>query len=213
MGFPRTLLILVVIVILAATAAAKQHVDIDLAWAPCATCDADGNPVAEAVRYVLLASADDGPETPLAEVAGDTTCTVTIERGTVYRFRVVGYDAADRPSEPGPVSDPVYYKNGNPHQGAVAMDLPANYPNPFNPATWIAYTVPADLATGASLALSVHDVRGALVRRFAVDRAPGPHQVLWDGTDADGTAVASGLYLTRFTCGDRTITRKMTMLK
>jgi flagellar hook assembly protein FlgD len=56
-------------------------------------------------------------------------------------------------------------------------------------------------------------VRGRQVRRFTIDPAAGTHEVLWNGTDDTGATVASGVYVTRFVCGDEEVTRRMTMLK
>ena len=81
------------------------------------------------------------------------------------------------------------------------------------PQLTIVYSVPGDLPAGAPLSLSVVDVRGQLVRRFTVDPTPGTHELQWNGTDERGATVASGVYVTRFVCGDDMVTRRMTMLK
>ena len=68
-------------------------------------------------------------------------------------------------------------------------------PNPFNPATTIRYDVPA---AGGRLLLGVYDVDGQLVRElFDGDRGPGSYAVLWDGRDAQGRVLASGIYFCR----------------
>jgi hypothetical protein len=68
------------------------------------------------------------------------------------------------------------------------------YPNPFNPATTISFSIPQDgFAT-----LAVYDVNGRLVRTL-VDRSisSGAHAVVWNGTDDTGRAAASGVYIVR----------------
>ena len=99
-----------------------------------------------------------------------------------------------------------------------------NYPNPFNPETWIPY----HLSEGAEVTLHIYVVNGALVRTLALGYQPaGMYQsknraAYWDGRNAFGEPVASGLYFytlstesTRdsVTAGDFTATRKMLVRK
>ena len=93
--------------------------------------------------------------------------------------------------------------------------LLANYPNPFNPETWIPY----QLAESAEVALTIYDMNGQIVRRIAVGhRAAGIYQsrsraAYWDGRNQLGEPVASGLYFYTLETDDFTATRKMMMLK
>ena len=93
--------------------------------------------------------------------------------------------------------------------------LLANYPNPFNPETWIPY----QLAESADVALTIYDMNGQLVRRLAVGhQASGMYQnrsraVYWDGRNQLGESVASGLYFYTLTAGEFTATRRMLILK
>ncbi len=88
--------------------------------------------------------------------------------------------------------------------------LDQNYPNPFNPRTSIRFYLPARVP----LSVDVFDVRGALVRRLAEGTFDaGTHVVTWDGTDAGGRPVASGMYVYRLTADRRSLTRKMMLLK
>lgn len=92
--------------------------------------------------------------------------------------------------------------------GRFALDQ--NAPNPFNPTTTIAFNL--DRAGQASL--KVFNVRGQLVRTLVDGRlAAGPKQVVWDGRDDAGAAVASGTYLYRLQSGDQVQQRKMLLLK
>jgi hypothetical protein len=215
----RTLIALVLLGLFLSEARARngrprQPVMVDVAWSPCPTCDDDGRPLAAAVLYEVFACRDDDPETCVRRTPGDTTCTLKLQPGSTYRLRVVGYDAQGRASQPSEWSDPVV---PDPPASSDLLPneagLPPNRPNPFNPATTIVYRVPADLAPGAPVSLAVFDVRGRQVRRFTIDRAAGTHEVLWNGTDDRGATVASGVYVTRFVCGDEEVTRRMTMLK
>ena len=85
-----------------------------------------------------------------------------------------------------------------------------NYPNPFNPTTTITYS----LAKASHVRLSIHDVRGTLVRTL-VDgfRSRTTHSVTWDGTDVHGAPVATGVYWYRIEAGSFQQTRKMVLVK
>ncbi len=90
-----------------------------------------------------------------------------------------------------------------------------NYPNPFNPETWIPY----QLAESADVTLTIHAVNGVLVRRLALGyQAAGIYQTrtraaYWDGKNAFGEPVASGVYFYTLTAGDFNATRKMLIMK
>ena len=90
-----------------------------------------------------------------------------------------------------------------------------NYPNPFNPETWIPY----QLAESAEVTLTIYDINGQLVRRLAVGhQAAGMYKsrsraIYWDGRNQLGESVASGLYFYTLTTGDFTATRRMLILK
>ena len=93
--------------------------------------------------------------------------------------------------------------------------LLANYPNPFNPETWIPYR----LATGSDVQISIYDTQGRLVRHLDMGhQAAGLYETrsraaYWDGRNEMGEAVASGLYFYTLTAGDFSATRKMLILK
>ena len=96
-----------------------------------------------------------------------------------------------------------------------ATALLANYPNPFNPETWIPY----QLATPADVTLTIYSVEGALVRTLSLGHHPaGLYQsrsraAYWDGRNMMGEPVASGVYFYRLTAGEFTATRKMLIRK
>ena len=90
-----------------------------------------------------------------------------------------------------------------------------NYPNPFNPETWIPY----NLAEPADVQLTIYDVKGELVRRldlgyqqpgYYINRAKAAY---WDGRNEVGERVASGLYFYTLAAGDFSATRKTVILK
>ena len=89
----------------------------------------------------------------------------------------------------------------------------SNYPNPFNPTTAITYTLPASAAR-EPVRLEVFDVAGRLVRVLVEGlQEPGTHRVTWDGTDAAGIPVASGVYLSRLHAGRHVQVNRMLLLK
>jgi len=86
------------------------------------------------------------------------------------------------------------------------------YPNPFNPATTIAYVIAG--ADDVPVDLRITDVRGRTVRTLVRGhRVPGDHQVRWDGFDDEGRAANSGTYLASLTIGGKTQSRFITLLK
>ena len=90
-----------------------------------------------------------------------------------------------------------------------------NYPNPFNPETWIPY----QLAKPADVQIAIYDVRGMIVRRLALGhQSAGVYHnqsraAYWDGKNALGEPVASGVYFYTLTAGDFIATRKMLIKK
>lgn len=94
--------------------------------------------------------------------------------------------------------------------------LLANYPNPFNPETWIPY----HLAKPAEVKVAIYAADGTLVRTLSLGHQPaGVYQskgraAYWDGTNAQGEPVASGVYFyTLKVSGEFTATRKMLIQK
>ena len=93
--------------------------------------------------------------------------------------------------------------------------LLANYPNPFNPETWIPY----QLAESGEVTLTIYNMDGEIVQRLALGhQAAGIYRnrtraVYWDGRNQLGESVASGLYFYTLTAGEFTETRRMLILK
>jgi hypothetical protein len=90
------------------------------------------------------------------------------------------------------------------------FELPQNYPNPFNPTTTIRYALPER----SRVTIEVLNILGQKVRTLVDREAPaGYYTTTWEGTDASGRSVATGVYLYRFRAGDHAETRKMLLLK
>lgn len=93
---------------------------------------------------------------------------------------------------------------------APASGLGTNYPNPFNPRTAITY----HLSRPGPVRLEVYNLLGQQVTSLVQgERDSGHHTVEWDGRDASGMEVASGVYISRFTAGELLQTRRMLLLK
>ena len=90
-----------------------------------------------------------------------------------------------------------------------------NYPNPFNPETWIPYR----LSHASDVDITIYDTRGMVVRRldlghqmagYYTDRAKAAY---WNGRNEHGESVASGIYFYQLRAGDYTALRRMVILK
>ncbi len=97
----------------------------------------------------------------------------------------------------------------------VRTFLLQNFPNPFNPETWIPYA----LASDADVTINIFDVRGNLVRSlnlgyqkagFYMERSEAAY---WDGKDSSGQKVASGLYFYTLQAGEFKAARRMVIMK
>ncbi|MFZ1731556.1 MAG: Omp28-related outer membrane protein [Bacteroidota bacterium] len=85
-----------------------------------------------------------------------------------------------------------------------------NYPNPFNPNTFIT----AELATESELNVAVYDMLGRVVKTLTTGVHPaGGHVFEWDGTDENGNAVQSGIYFARMVTPTHSATQQMQMTK
>jgi hypothetical protein len=103
----------------------------------------------------------------------------------------------------------------------VAYEIPAetallrNYPNPFNPETWIPY----QLSHAAEVTLTIYDTQGVLVRQLDLGyQQPGYYTnrtraAYWDGRNLLGEAVGSGVYFYHLNAGDYSAIQKMVILK
>ena len=91
----------------------------------------------------------------------------------------------------------------------------ANYPNPFNPETWIPYQLVED----ADVMISIYKATGQLIRTlnlghksagFYIDKGKAAY---WDGSSEEGELVSSGIYFYTIQAGDFVATKKMTITK
>jgi hypothetical protein len=120
------------------------------------------------------------------------------------------YSAGD--GAPSEIVDLIYPVVSNPDDITVipVNALSANFPNPFNPATTISYSV----AKAGEVSLKVYNTKGQLVKTLVGEnKASGKHTAVWNGTDDHGKPVSSGMYLYRMQTGKFTSTRKMMLMK
>ena len=105
---------------------------------------------------------------------------------------------------------PVQTGIGDPPTALSVARLGDAYPNPFNPAT----TIPFTLAGAGRVTLRVYDALGRSVRTLLAGARPaGDYHLAWDGRDDDGRALPSGVYFIRLEAEGKTATRKITILK
>ena len=121
--------------------------------------------------------------------------------GTVYIYEWTGGSA---PAAPAQEVEP-----------APPTALLSNYPNPFNPETWIPY----QLSEAAEVTVTIHASDGKLVRTLELGQVPAgvysekDRAAYWDGQNEQGEPVASGVYFYTLTAGEFKATRKMVIRK
>ena len=93
---------------------------------------------------------------------------------------------------------------------ALQATLEQNHPNPFNPSTTIAYTIEET----SNVVVGIYDAAGTLVTRLKAGEQPaGRHEMTWNGADASGRPVGSGVYFYRLETNGGAGARKMVLLK
>ena len=103
----------------------------------------------------------------------------------------------------------------NANRSVSETRLLPNYPNPFNPETWIPY----QLAKAADVSVKIYDVGGRLVRTVSVGFRPVGYYLTreraayWDGRNETGEPVSSGVYFLQFVAGDFTTTQRVVIVK
>ena len=103
----------------------------------------------------------------------------------------------------------------NANQSVTETKLLPNYPNPFNPETWIPY----QLAEAGDVSVKIYDVGGRLIRTIPVGFKPVGYYLTqeraayWNGQNETGESVSSGVYFLQFIAGDFSATRQIVILK
>ena len=103
----------------------------------------------------------------------------------------------------------------NANRNVATTKLLPNYPNPFNPETWIPY----QLAKASDVSMKIYDVSGHLVRTISVGFKPVGYYLTreraayWDGRNEAVEFVSSGVYFLQFVAGNLTATQRMVIVK
>jgi hypothetical protein len=102
----------------------------------------------------------------------------------------------------------VSFKDGG-EQLPTEYALSQNFPNPFNPSTSFALSLPE----ASDYSVRIFNITGQQVKSFSGHLEAGVHTILWDGRNEQGSSVASGVYFYKAEASGFTETRKMMMLK
>ncbi len=88
-----------------------------------------------------------------------------------------------------------------------------NYPNPFNPETYIQFNIPDD-ESNQSIQLKIYNTKGEIVRTLLNKPLnSGLHTILWNGKDNNNKTVSSGIYFYNLIIGEKNFSKKMIMIK
>jgi hypothetical protein len=149
-----------------------------------------------------------GTDAPLLAKATGEIARFTVapgEKPAVVRFKTIDLRNLDNKNTEVVVAD----KYEAPFV-PKATALMQNFPNPFNPTTVLTY----DMASAGQVTIQVFDVSGRLIRTLLDARAElGRHQVAWDGKDASGSSVPSGIYFYRMKTSGFDATKKMILVR
>ena len=156
-----------------------------------------------------------------AAATADLTRRSVVQAGDTVELRVIGPDGNVESQTVRFTVTPEHLANavlsvsldgiGKPHQNLLLQ----NYPNPFNPETWIPYQLSED----SSVSVSIYDTTGKLVRTLSLGfQSAGFYNsreraAYWDGRNALGERVASGIYFYQLTTPTFQQTRRLVIVK
>lgn len=124
--------------------------------------------------------------------------------GATYTYVLKAVDTRGLEAEAGRLSATYHQPE------AMKFALEANYPNPFNPSTTIAFS----LAAAGHTTLKIYNASGQLVRTLLNGKVEaGRHTAIWDGRNDQNQAATSGVYFYVLESGNQSATNKMIMLK
>ena len=138
--------------------------------------------------------------------------TITgLEEGEEYKVKIrARYDGSSGDWSGEAVITVIESQASKPVVPSLPFGLEANYPNPFNPETQIAYT----LSTAGPVDLAIYNILGQRVRILVQEiQAAGSYQVVWKGRNDQGAPVASGIYLYRLSSTQEVQVRRLLLLK
>ncbi len=145
-----------------------------------------------------------------------TTGAVTVDMGDLPAIPTYGPHTGYNLVKPADLPLTVIDAGAAPaHQTPNSTELLPNFPNPFNPETWIPY----QLSKSADVTLTIYDMRGVVVRELKLGhQAAGVYTsrnraIHWDGRNSIGEKVATGVYFYTLKAGEYSATRKMLIRK
>ena len=106
------------------------------------------------------------------------------------------------------IGDPT--QEPRPPEVSMVTKLLNAYPNPFNPNTNIRYSI----KDPGKVRIDIYNLKGQLIQTLTAEHnTPGFYQIAWNGCDANGKPVASGIYMYRMTSGNYSSVKKMVLAK
>jgi fibronectin type 3 domain-containing protein len=170
----------------------------------------DANTEPDLDRYRLERDTTDLFSGPVGfETTGQSHLDSGLDVGVTYYYRIFAIDTQENSSAPSDTVAYLFEGTGIPENLVASVSFVR--PNPSSGEASVAYTVPSE---GAPVSMSVYDIRGRLVRTL-LDRGHkgGVYQATWDGRDARGEEVASGIYFFRVAVGDLEEVRKVVLMR
>ena len=171
-------------------------------------------PVGDGVALFNSQESDPAPaENGTRVVYREGDCKVVFS--TIYFGSII--DGTEPPATRSVMIDSILSHLGVPSAGVAEklakpkdVALLGNVPNPFNASTEIRFVLPQ----AGDVKVEVLDVSGKVVRTLFEGNMPaGTHSLIWNGTDAAGKEMPSGVYTCRVIAGDRVVTTKMSLVK
>jgi len=176
--------------------------EVEVSW------DANSESDLDHYRVERDTSALFGPDTESVDEGGTSLLDSGLEADTYY-YRVFAVDANGLESDASDTVSITLEQTGV-EQGLVA-GVAFIRPNPFTTQATLQYTVPVD---GADVTISLYDIRGRRVRTLVDRRHPGgSYETVWNGRDATGRNVSSGVYFASVSIGEWSETRKIAYVR
>jgi len=131
-----------------------------------------------------------------ASITGDT---LFVSETAVSRLRMItGFDGVITSVAPTYAAKPRDFS------------LTQNFPNPFNPSTEISF----EIKKSGPVSLQIYDIKGVLIKTLVNSNIrSGAHRITWDGTNENTQPVSSGVYFARLTQGEKSVSKRMVLLK
>jgi hypothetical protein len=180
---------------------------VDLKWAE----PADNDFQYFAIYRSTTSGFDPKGTQPLKTLTATNFTDTNVVIGGKYYYRLSAFDFAGNESLYSPEISAVITSVEERSGGVPTVyALEQNFPNPFNPETWIKYQLPASV----HVRLSIYNALGQEVRRLVDYTQPAAyHQVVWDGRDNAGNPLPSGVFFYRLETSKFTSIKKMVMMR